>query len=324
MKEQDTRKIKDWGRKLNREIRLKLGLADDSRAAGFQDFCNRFAGLVPEVRIERDTEASTEHLPYIELENVRYHVIPAGPELAPFLEFLDSSVASANGVSKAVVADLERIDIPAPIKIYIAPQCPFCPTVVGQFLSVAGVNPHVRLTVVDGTLFSERARKDKVQSVPTLILDDQFRWTGTIPVEEVVSMMLTRDPAQLSDTSLRGLIEEGRAPEVAQMMVDGNRIFPAFLELLVHAKWPVRMGAMVVFEYILEKDRGLAAQVLDQTWVRFSGVDERIQGDILYLLGQSGLPESISRVKAVVRRAHSRDVQEAARDALNQLESGGV
>jgi alkyl hydroperoxide reductase subunit AhpF len=68
----------------------------------------------------------------------------------------------------------------------------------------------LQLTIIDGTLFPEMMQTYQIRSVPTLLLDEQFRWTGSIPLEELIDTINTRDPAALGSASLESYHKRGR------------------------------------------------------------------------------------------------------------------
>ena len=41
---------------------------------------------------------------------------------------------------------------------------------------------------------------------------------------------------------MEALLGDGRADLLARMMMGEGKIFPAFMDMLVHEKWPVRLG----------------------------------------------------------------------------------
>jgi hypothetical protein len=242
-----------------------------------------------------------------------------GKELAPFLGALGARDTLAGDLPSSVRDTLNQIEVPTILKAYIAPQCPFCPQVVARLLTLVASDSLLHITVIDGTLFPERAENDHIKSVPTVILDDQFRWTGMIQLEELVQMMLSRDPSKLGADSLRKILEEGNASGLAQMMIESGEIYPAFLDLLTHEKWPVRLGAMVTLEFLAEERKEMASRVIAPLWDRFSQVDDRVKGDILYVFGESKDPSVIPKINTVLSGPYSGEVQEAAAEALEKL-----
>jgi hypothetical protein len=319
MTPEDEAIITEWYRNVDGEIRIGLIRAEDDRSKQIQTFCEDFSRLAPGIRIEQEENDGEQPAEISIGQNISYQGVPLGRELAPFLDALSDRAALAGKLPSSVREALNQIRVPAILKVYIAPQCPFCPQVVTMALTLAASEGLIYLTIIDGALFSERAENDHVRSVPTVILDDQFRWTGAIQLEELVHMMLTRDPFQLGTDSLRKIIEQGDAAGLAQMMMESGKIYPAFLDLLIHEKWQIRLGAMVTFEYLAEERKEMASQVIVPLWDRFSRVDDQVKGDILYVLGESKDPSVIPKLKSVSNGPYSDEVLEAAIEALEKF-----
>jgi hypothetical protein len=132
-------------------------------------------------------------------------------------------------------------------------------------------------------------------------------------------MIVRRDPSQLGPDSLEQMLHEGRAEDLARMMLERGKVFPALLDLLVNRKWPVRLGAMVTFQHLAENRTDLASQVSLSLWDLFPRVDDPIKGDILYLFGESGDASLLPLLTSVLEGPYHHEVKEAARDAIKSL-----
>lgn len=318
MTPEEEREIALWGQKLKNDIRMELTITKDKRSRAFQNFCDNLSRVAPKIRTKTENEDEAKP-PVIRIGNVRYQAIPTGKELEPFLSALAGNKSPALKLSASLRERVSNIEIPARLKIYITPHCPFCPVAVKQLLSLVAANEGIKLTIIDGALFPEAAKSDNVQSAPTALLDDLYRWTGAIQLSEIADMILNRDPSRLSASSLKDMFEEGNASGVAAMMTDSGKIFPAFLELLVHEKWPVRLGAMVAFETIAAENSKLIAQAIPFLWERFSQVEDTVKGDVLYLFGISGDESVIPKLETVLNGTYPVEVKEAAAEALEEI-----
>jgi alkyl hydroperoxide reductase subunit AhpF len=109
------------------------------------------------------------------------------------LAVLGDGNAFADRIDPDVRQRLAQLRAPALVKVYITPHCPFCPTTVSILLGLAACSDQVRMTVIDGEMFPDAAQKDRINAAPTVILDDQFRWTGSVDAGELVTLMLDRD-----------------------------------------------------------------------------------------------------------------------------------
>jgi len=309
----------DQDNKINHKIHVELFVTEDKRSAALGEFNNHLDNMLPKIKKKKEKK---DHLPYIQIKNIKYQMIPTGRELEIFLKLLTDPKQPISESLSSVQNDLKKIKIPAPIKIYILPTCPHCPTAVSQVLSLAQASIYINPVIIDGNLFPELIEADDVKSVPTIILDTRFRWNGTVQPKEFVNTIINRDPSQLSTATLKSMIEDGKAVTLARMMIENDIIFPAFPELLIHSKWPIRLGAMVVYETITDENIELAAGVIPYLWEKFDNTDDtdnQVKGDILYLMGISGKTDTALKIKSVLKKGYSKEINEAAEDALLML-----
>ena len=119
---------------------------------------------------------------------------------------------------------------------------------VRQVFPLCLANHNLKLSIIDGPAFPELAEADNVKSLPTLIVDKHFRWTAVVDTDELLQVISSRDPAELGTAALKGMIQEGNAYGLSEMMLTYGKIFPAFVELLIHPEFSVRLGAMAAIE----------------------------------------------------------------------------
>ena len=309
--------------KLNHQLSqdVTIGLVRSQHASSklFYEFCDEITRLVPKIKISK-VEAEPLDPPQILFgSSLRYQAVPAGHELPPFLEALSAHESGSLNITEPIKILLEKNKLPASLTVFIAPHCTFCPQIVRQLITLPMADKNLQLTIVDGTIFPEMVQTQKIRTVPTIVLDDQFRWTGSVPLEEVIETINTRDPLSLSPASLESIIKEGGADRLAAMILGTEKLFPAFFEVLTHHKWPIRLGAMVVMEEIIEANQNLAAEVLEPLWNRFHQVPAQIQGDILHVFGETGDSRSVSWLESVLAGDFDREVKEAAKEALEKI-----
>jgi hypothetical protein len=300
---------------------IKIGLADTGHPQSqvFQKFCDNLVHLVPKIRIVKE-DGTPRKPPQILIGNgIRYQALPGGLELPPFIQALTALGSEPLQISESIKSRLKENKLPATLTVFIAPQCSYCPQVISQLIPLSMIDAGVQLTVVDGTLFPDAAQTHQIQSVPTLLLDSQFRWTGQVPLDEIIDAICTRNPVLLGSTSLESILNDGQASYLAAMMLDAQEIFPSIYELLIHDKWSIRLGAMVVMEEIAEKNPALATQAIDPLWAQFEAVADQVKGDILYLFGEFGDAKAIPSLKSVTAGDFDAEVKEAAREALEKL-----
>jgi len=312
--------IRKWHESLSGPIQLALILTESDQNERFNDYGAAFAQIAPAVEIRKEKKDTADPPSFRIGSNIFYHALPQEKELDPFLEIL-SQIADQGIIETYDMGDAEKIGIPAELDLFVALQCGFCPTAVRNLSRLALRNGLIRLSIIDAALFPEMAGENDVRSVPTVLLDKQFRWSGSFPMEDIIRMMVQRSPEQLSAGSIQNMLEDGAAGKVAEMMVDYEQIFPSFYDLLIHEKWSVRLGAMVVMETIAEENIELAGTATAPLMQRYEGADPSVKGDMLYLLGIIASPEIIHPLKSFLSDSEAPDLKDALQEAISAIES---
>lgn len=320
MSPNDEKQIFQWSRDRNSGVSIWLLKTGDDRDKDLEIFCGELSRLAPNVTV-KTVKDDAETRPAIRVgEAIRYHAVPLGKELMPFLELLDLAAQGPKPIKGPEGDALEQLRLPAQLRLYVTSHCPFCPDVVRAMTPLSLANDRLGLSIIDGSLFPEMVDADDVRSAPTLILDSAFRWTGRVDPVEVVRMAADRDPASLSAHALEGIVKEGKAQQLADMMMEAGRIFPGFVDLLSHDKWPERLGAMVVMEYLAQASPALAAQAVGPLLERFDAVEDRVRGDLIHVFGEIGDKNLLGRLNAVKDDpAADEELREAADEAIAKI-----
>ena len=320
MTPEEEKVIADRVEDVSNEISITCNVSDDHRTEMFSSFCEQLSRPSPAVVVTYRKADEAKELPSIEInKRLIYHAIPEGPELAPFLEALTHVSDGPPPVHPDIEARLKNLKAPCFLKLFIAPECPYCPQMVMDLAPLTLINELVKLTIIDGTLFPEMAEPLDIKSAPTLLFDDRMRWTGQTPLNEILEVMLNQDPSLLSAASIEGLLGDGRADLVAQMMMAEGNIFPAFIDMLMNEKWSVRLGAMVVMEEIIELDKGLAEQCIEPLWERLPDLNKQVRGDVVYILGEAGTGDILPRLEAVLSDTTDVETMEAVKEAIETI-----
>jgi hypothetical protein len=167
--------------------------------------------------------------------------------------------------------------------------------------------------------YPELAEKFDIKSVPTVCSCDGFRWTGTIPVNELLSAMITRKASSLGAASLESMIADGKASDIARMMMESNEIFPAFIEVVLHEKWPVRLGALVAAETLCESRPDLASELVKPLSEKFFQVDDSVKGDIIQVMGETRNRAAADFLAGIENSDLSEEIKEMARETKDML-----
>ncbi len=312
--------IRSLNAAFDREVTIGVRLTNDPRSGEIQNFCDHLSRLVPKIRI-RPAQALPADKPAILLgPQLAYNGIPSANELSPFIEALAFLKTGAPDVDAAIVRRLQGARPPAAMSLFIAPSCTFCPAAVRRLLPLPFAVEGLRLEIVDSIFFREAAEKNKVRSVPTLILDGQYRWTGAVSLLQICEAIENRDPAKLDKAALQALVTAGGAHDLARMMLDNGRVFPAFIELLTEDNFTVRLAAMVTMEELAAENLTLARQAAAPLQERYPRAVATVKGDILYILGELKSSASRTHIQSVLATDQNPEVREAAREAMEKID----
>lgn len=323
MTPEDKTIIQNWYTS-QKDLHIRLAAPHGEMGDRMRGFCNQLKAALPTLTIKKESDETGFSPPVIIVgihNNIAIKAVPSGKLLRPLLTAIETSGEVPPDMGNDVNGQLQQIDLPVALTLYIAPHCPHCPGTLEKLLPLAAANRHLRLTIIDAQQFQHAAQRDQIRSVPTLILDDQFRWSGPMDLQEILTICIQRDPAQLSAASLRQLIEDGQAQRVAQMMVAADTIFPALVELITHERWSVRLGAMVTAEYLADEAAPLALNLATRLWDRFADLTDPIKGDVLQVIGQANCDTARGYLDSVLSGPFDESVKEAAADALKNMPS---
>lgn len=314
----ETAKIIEWAESQTQSHDLFLCDTPHPRQHEFDLFVSELTRAAPCVRVTPSVRQCQVPTLFI-TDNIGFSALPVDRELRPFLEAL-SFLAKPVPVPEKIETLLKQISRPGHLTLFIAAQCPHCPDMVRRLIPLAVHSKNIFLDIIDGTLFPEIAEKHQVLSVPCLILETDFRWTGHIDTEEVLTQMIEQDPSQLSAATFRQILEQGDADWISHRMVQADTLFNGFVDLLLHPEWSVRLGAMVVVETLTEAAPQLAARLWPLLIKAFDNVpDISIQGDILYALGEVGDQTTAAWIEKKLPDLMHPDLKDAAQEALNSI-----
>jgi glutaredoxin len=312
--------VEVWNSDQKDKIIIKFIKADSKEDEAIENFLSLLTQSAPNIVIQKGTNKDNFLPQIIITDNIKYSAIPLANELKPFLKAL--SIAGGNKenkLSQKTKVNLENINIPINLKLFAAQACPHCPVMVSDMLDIAGVSENIELDIIDPTMFTQEATVNSVMSVPCLILDNDFRWTGSVSLEEVTDVLANRDPSSLKASSLRRILEDGKASWLTEQMMEKNMIFPEFIKLLLHEIWSVRLGAMVVIEELAEINIELANKICPLLWEIFTSAPMDVKGDIFYAIGETGNIQDMKLIKKELDDVEGEDLREAAQDAIEAI-----
>jgi glutaredoxin-like protein len=142
-------------------------------------------------------EWGLEHVPTVVITDgevyggrIRYVGLPSGYEFSSLIEDLIDVSRRHADVSDEVRAQLDMIDKPVKIQVFVTPTCPYCPKAVRTAHRFAILNPNITGEMVEAVEFPEWANKWNVMSVPHILINEDVQFIGAYPDEQYIKYVV--------------------------------------------------------------------------------------------------------------------------------------
>jgi hypothetical protein len=251
--------------------------------------------------------------------HVHYHFVPEGPELPVFRDFLwDASSQGTHETAHATAP--ERPALPHEMFLFVSAHCPNCPRAVRTVHGLARKLPNLSAHLFEAMQQTDLAEKHNIQSVPTLLIDQELRYVGDLDEEKLYSLLQAGDPQSLLHERIRKQIKEGNALEAAEWIAEGGD--PSFLATdLGESTLEERIALLVALEEALETDPRCLDRMVDPLLPHLEAENPSVRGDIADLLGKIGDGKALPAIKKLLEDPDP-NVVEAAEEAVETLEEG--
>jgi HEAT repeat protein len=165
---------------------------------------------------------------------------------------------------------------------------------------------------------TDLAEKHNIQSVPTLLIDEELRYVGALDEEKLYSLLQKEDSLSLLEEQMRQKLQGGGAEEVAEWIAGGGD--PSFLAPdLGRSTFQERIALLLTLEEALERDPRCLDGMVDPLLPHLETGDASVRGDIADLLGKIGLQKALPALKKLLQDPDP-NVVEAATEAVESIE----
>jgi glutaredoxin-like protein len=134
------------------------------------------------------------HHPAIVLEGkeeykIKFYGIPAGHEFGAFIGSIIDVSHGTPSLPQEIVEDINSIDKPIHIRVFVTPQCPYCPGMTRLAFGAAMINPLIDAEVFESLEMQQEAVKYQVFGVPKTIFNETTSVEGLTPPEMFVEKL---------------------------------------------------------------------------------------------------------------------------------------
>lgn len=162
-----------------------------------------------------------------ETARVTFAGLPMGHEFTSLVLALLQVSGYPPKVSDAVIADVKALPGTYEFVTYVSLTCQNCPEVVQSLNLMAALNPRIRHTMVEGSMYQAEVEAEKIMAVPTAYLDGAPFAQGRMGVEEIVAKLDTgaveRVAAEIAGKDLFDVLVVGGGPAGAAAAIYAAR-----------------------------------------------------------------------------------------------------
>ncbi len=132
-------------------------------------------------------------------KSIRYYGLPSGQEFAPFIyihQYIANNIVKLPG---EVIDLVKSIETPLHIKVFVTPECPYCPIVVDAINQMGLVNDLLLIETIEAIELPLEADMYGVSYVPDIIITDPEKQTeyGVEPIERINGYMPPEELAKI-------------------------------------------------------------------------------------------------------------------------------
>ncbi len=116
--------------------------------------------------------------------------IPAGHEINSFISGLLELSGSGEALPAELKTELETLDKPVKIKVFVTLSCPHCSGAVAKAHKLAYENANIEAEMIECGTFPEIASKYNVSGVPKIVFNDTEELVGNQPFEQFIEAVM--------------------------------------------------------------------------------------------------------------------------------------
>lgn len=122
---------------------------------------------------------------------IRFYGTQVGAEITSLVQTIADASLERAPLPPDVIARTRGVKEGSWIRVFVGPTCPHCPGAVRAASALAVANPKISLEVVEAGEFPELARRFKVASVPTTVVNGRAYFTDAHAPAEVLEALLS-------------------------------------------------------------------------------------------------------------------------------------
>jgi len=175
----DTRQLVEEVASLSDKIEIQVyDLVKDAKVAAKYNIVK-----IPAVAVVSGGDQPKDH-------GIRLYGIPSGYEFSSLIEDVLLVSHGQTNLSPQTLQELEKLETPVHIQVFVTPTCPYCPQAVILAHKLALASDKITADMVEATEFPYLANRYQVYGVPRTVINDVVHVEGAMPESALVTELM--------------------------------------------------------------------------------------------------------------------------------------
>lgn len=180
------------------DVEFVVSLDEREASAELELLLEDVASLSNKISVRRDDEAN-QRKPGFQIRRVNSEIavtfagIPMGHEFSSFVLALLQVGGNPIKEDPEVIERVKNLPGDFNFVTYMSLSCQNCPTVVQALNTMSIINPRIKHTAVEGSLFQDEIDELKILSVPAIYLDGELFSSGRATIEDFLAKLDEND-----------------------------------------------------------------------------------------------------------------------------------
>ena len=207
--------------RITEKVELVYSLDDRSQSADLKQLLEDIAALSDNITARQDDELH-ERKPSFTIQRagsdvgVTFAGIPMGHEFSSLVLALLQVGGNPIKEEQDLIDQVAALDGDFEFTTYMSLTCQNCPTVVQALNAMSVINPRIKHTAVEGSLFQDEVNEKGIQAVPTVYLNGKEFASGRMDIQDFVARLddghAEREAAKLNEKEPYDVLVVGQGP----------------------------------------------------------------------------------------------------------------